>query len=200
MTNIFTNIFYKAFQRNLKRFIVFTLLLLSFSCTNTTEDIKKVEERKMNKEEFGSDVEILITKKGKPSIKITAPKVIRNYVGKPFSEFPDGMLLFVYNEAGEVESTLSAKYGKLGDKSTEMIAKDSVVVINKTGERLNTEHLIWDKKKSKIKTEGFVKIKTKDEIIYGDGFTSNDDFTEYEITNIHGIVKVKDGELLKTNN
>lgn len=165
------------------------------SCTNSKEDIKKIEKLEFKKEEFGRDIEILITKKGSPNIKITAPKVVRNYDGKPFNEFPEGMHLYVYNKEGGVESTLSAKYGKMGDNSTEMIAKDSVFVIDKTGKILKTEHLIWDKKKSKIKTEGFVKIQTKDEIIYGDGFESNDDFTEYVITNIHGIVRVKEGEL-----
>jgi len=185
----------KYFNSKTKVIIVFFVLLLNISCTNKDEDIKKVEKLEISKEEFGRDVEILITKKGKPNIKITAPKAIRNYSKKAYSEFPEGMYLYVYNDkTGKIESTLSAKYGKLGDESSEMIAKDSVVVINKTGETLHTEHLIWDKKKSKIKTEGFVKIQTKDEIIYGDGFESNDDFTEYQITNIHGIVKVKENE------
>ena len=158
------------------------------------EEIEEIEAKKFIKEEFGSNVEILITKKGKANTKIIAPKVIRNYASKPFNEFPEGMILKVFNEAGEQESTLTANYGKLGDGSSEMIAKDSVVVINKKGETLNTEHLIWDKKKSLIRTEGFVKIHTEDEIIYGDGFESNDDFTEYTITNIHGMVNVKEGE------
>ena len=105
-----------------------------------------------------------------------------------------GMKLEIFNTEGDTESILTAKYVKMGDGSTELVAKDSVVVINKRGETLNTEHLIWDKKKSIIKTEGFVKIHTEDEIIYGDGFESNDDFTEYTITNIHGIVKVKEEE------
>lgn len=179
-----------------KLFLLSALISMTlFSCTNKPEEIEKAEKQEIKKEEFGREIEILITKKGKPNIKITAPKVVRNYSGKPFNEFPEGMNLFVYNQEGTVESTLTAKYGKMGDNSTEMIAKDSVVVINKTGETLNTEHLIWDKENSKIKTEGFVKIQTEDEIIYGDGFESNDDFTEYEITNIHGIVRVKDGEL-----
>ena len=181
--------------RSIKYIYVFFLLLLAFSCTNKTEEIKKVEDLKIKKEESGREIEILITKKGNANIKITAPKVIRNYEAKPYNEFPEGMHLFVYNKDGEIESTLTAKYGKMGDGAQEMIAKDSVVVINKTGEVLNTEHLIWDKKNSKIKTEGFVKIQTKDEIIYGDGFESKEDFTEYEITNIHGIVKIKEGEL-----
>ncbi len=185
---------FKAFHFLMKRFVVFILLLSTFSCTNKMEEIEEIEAKKFIKEEFGSNVEILITKKGKANTKIIAPKVIRNYASKPFNEFPEGMILKVFNEAGEQESTLTANYGKLGDGSSEMIAKDSVVVINKKGETLNTEHLIWDKKKSLIRTEGFVKIHTEDEIIYGDGFESNDDFTEYTITNIHGMVNVKEGE------
>lgn len=189
----FQNKYTKAFHSNMKRFLVFTTALLLFhSCTNEMDEIQEVVEQEFRKEEFGSNVEILITKKGKANIKITAPTVVRNYEAKPYNEFPDGMQLEVFNEAGEQESTLTAKYGKLGDGSDEMVAKDSVVVVNKSGETLNTEHLIWDKEKSLIKTEGFVKIHTEDEIIYGDGFESNDDFTEYTITNIHGIVKIKE--------
>ncbi len=193
MKGFFQNMIFSI--SSIKYAYVFIFLMFSFSCTNKTEEIKKAEELKIKKEESGREIEILITKKGNANIKITAPKVIRNYEAKPYNEFPEGMHLFVYNNDGKIESTLTAKYGKMGDGAQEMVAKDSVVVINKTGEVLNTEHLIWDKKNSKIKTEGFVKIKTKDEIIYGDGFESNDDFTEYEITNIHGIVKIKEGEL-----
>lgn len=184
----------KHVSHNILHLLVLLLTVGLFSCTNKVADIKKAETQEIKQEEFGREIEILITKKGNPNIKITAPKVLRNYSGKAFNEFPEGMNLYVYNAEGTVESTLTAKYGKMGDTSTEMIAKDSVVVINKTGEMLNTEHLIWDKENSKIKTEGFVKIQTLNEIIYGDGFESNDDFTEYEITNIHGIVRVKDGE------
>lgn len=178
----------------MKRFLVFAVVVFMSSCSNQMDEIQEVIDQEFRKEEYGSTVEILITKKGKANIKITAPTVIRNYEAKPYNEFPDGMKLRVFNEAGVEESTLTANYGKLGDGSTEMVAKDSVVVVNKSGETLNTEHLIWDKEKSLIKTEGFVKIHTEDEIIYGDGFESNDDFTEYTITNIHGIVKIKEEE------
>lgn len=185
----------KAFHRDMKRFVVLIILLLAFSCSNKKEEIQDALDQEISQEEFGTNVDILITKKGNAHIKISAPKVVRNYAAQPYNEFPDGMTLKVFNEEGEQESKLTANYGRLGDGSSEMIAKDSVVVVNKSGETLNTEHLIWDKEKSLIRTEGFVKIHTADEIIYGDGFESNDDFTEYTITNIHGIVKVKEGEL-----
>lgn len=183
----------KAFLNRKKRFLFLFSIMLLLSCKNEINAVNELVNRAFKKEEFGEQVEILITKRGKPNIKITAPEAVRNYEAKPYTEFPKGMTLKVFNEEGEQESSLTAKYGKMGDGSDEMIAKDSVVVSNKKGETLNTEHLIWDKKVSVIRTEGFVKIHTEDEIIYGDGFISNDDFSEYTITNIHGIVKVKNG-------
>ena len=54
----------KAFQVFLKRFVVFILLINFTSCTNKIDEIKEVVEKEMTKEEFGSNVEILITKKG----------------------------------------------------------------------------------------------------------------------------------------
>ena len=71
-----------------------------------------------------------------------------------------------------------------------MEVMDDVVVINRNGEKLNTEHLIWDADSKKIYTDEFVKITTKEEIIFGDGLEANEDFTKYKILNIKGTVTV----------
>jgi hypothetical protein len=46
--------------------------------------------------------------------------------------------------------------------------------------------LIWDEKNNKIFTDKKVKITTGKEVIEGEGFVSNPDFTEYSISKIHG--------------
>jgi hypothetical protein len=46
--------------------------------------------------------------------------------------------------------------------------------------------LIWDEKNNKIFTDKKVKITTEKEVIEGEGFVSNPDFTEYSISKIHG--------------
>ena len=46
-----------------------------------------------------------------------------------------------------------------------MEARKNVVVVNEKGETLNTEHLIWDERSEKLKSDEFVKITRKDEII-----------------------------------
>ena len=40
-------------------------------------------------------------------------------------------------------------------------------------------------------TARFVKITTADEIIFGDGFESNQDFTKYKIFKIRGTISLK---------
>ena len=71
-----------------------------------------------------------------------------------------------------------------------MEAKDGVVVINEKGEKLNTEHLVWDKKTEKITSDVFVKITTDSEVLMGEGLISNQDFTEYRILKPRGIINL----------
>ena len=75
-----------------------------------------------------------------------------------------------------------------------MEAQTNVIVTNKDGDQLNTEQLIWDQAKQTIFSEEFVKITTKEEIIYGDGFESNENFTQYRIKHIKGIISVEEDE------
>lgn len=71
-----------------------------------------------------------------------------------------------------------------------MEARKNVSVINQKGERLNTEHLVWDERSEKLTSDEFVKITTKDEIIFGNGFEANQDFTKYKIFNIKGTISI----------
>jgi hypothetical protein len=50
--------------------------------------------------------------------------------------------------------------------------------------------LVWNEKIQKFYTEKFVKITTPTQIIYGDGLESNQNFSEYKIINIKGIIGV----------
>lgn len=185
----------KSSQTCLRRFFIYTISLFSLF-TSCTTDLNEVKEKALTDpnalNETGENVEILYTKDAKPSIKIKAKKAIRHETEEPYTEFTEGMELFVYNDLGDVESVLTANYGKMNDGSTEMLAKDDVIVINESGEQLNTEELIWDQEAAKIRSEGFVKITTPTEIIYGNGFEANDNFTEYTIFNITGTVQIED--------
>lgn len=185
----FTN---RLFQFILKR-SVFLLPLIFLACVNDPSQAKSMEDMHAKIQvETGTNVNMIYSEDAKPSIKILADKALRYNVEVPYTEFNEGMIIYFYDENGELESTLTANYGKMTDGSTDLLAQDDVVVINKAGEKLNTEHLIWDKEAELIKSEGFVKITTEDEIIYGNGFESDDKFSNYTIFQIKGTVNIKE--------
>lgn len=71
-----------------------------------------------------------------------------------------------------------------------MEADNNVVVVNKKHDTLRTEQLFWDEMQHKIYTSKAVNITTKTQILYGDGLVSNEDFSNYQITNIKGSVTI----------
>ena len=96
---------------------------------------------------------------------------------------------------GKESTTLKGDYGIRYEQSKRMEVKYGVEVVNVNGEKLNTEHLIWDEQKKKITSDAFVKITTAKEIIMGKGIESNQDFTQYEIKEITGSIKIDDKDL-----
>lgn len=190
----FVKRYFKPSLLKLRRLLLFVApSFFLFNCTPNTDDVKDLmdlQNRVMT--ETGTGVEIVYTQNAIPSIKIVADEVVRYLTENPYMEFTSGFHLYMYDETGNLETTLTSNFAKMTDNSNELEARDSVVVLNRDGETLNTDFLIWDKEAEQIKSEGFVKITTKDEIIYGTGFVSDDKFTDYTIFNISGIVNIEE--------
>jgi len=73
-----------------------------------------------------------------------------------------------------------------------MEARNNVVVENTSGDKLETEHLIWDQKEDRIFSDVFTRITSPDRVIFGDGFESNQDFSKYRIRKVRGIIDLKE--------
>jgi LPS export ABC transporter protein LptC len=143
-----------------------------------------------NLTETGTDVQILYTDNGNPKAKIITPELTRILNEEGITEFKKGLKIFFYDGIGQIESSMSALYGKAFEQKEELLAKDNVVIINVKGEKLETEELIWKRKEKKIYSDKFVKITTADEIIFGNGMEANEDFSDYVIKEVKGTIKV----------
>jgi LPS export ABC transporter protein LptC len=108
----------------------------------------------------------------------------------PYREMPLGLKAVVYDSERNIKSRISADYGISYEHEQKMEVKKNVVVVNEKGEQLNTEHLVWDEKKAKLLSDEFVKITTKEEVIFGTGLEANEDFTKYKIFNIKGTLSL----------
>jgi len=175
--------------------IIFLLLPVFYSCENDITEINKIASPEDAQIEVGKKIELLYSSNGKVRARLIAPELLRHRTKTPFTEMPKGLKMYFYNDSMVSESKLTAKYGISYEKSNEMIVRDSVVVINLKGEKLETEELVWNEQTQKITSSKFVKIQTKDEIIYGDGMEANSDLTNYKIKKIRGTIRLKENPL-----
>ena len=165
---------------------LFFLISILFACSNDTELVKEfIELEDLPIEEIKA-AEMLHTENGVLKLKIGAANIKRFKDIQPNLVFSDGLELAFYDDSGFVKSVLTAFNAEINETNKIMTAFDKVVLTSREGNRLETEELIWDEKQNKIFTNKPVVITTRKEVIEGQGFQSNPDFSEYSITRIQG--------------
>jgi len=175
---------------------ILCLQVLLFSCKNDIQQLKATLDKSIVNVERAEDVTIIYSKDGatKATLFTSHFTHIQN-VDPSYIEMKKGLKVEFYNDSLQVQSTLTAKYGKYFEQNGNVLVRDSVVVTNLKKEQLNTEELVWNEKLQKFYTEKFVKITTPTQIIYGDGLESNQNFSEYKIINIKGMIGVTTNSL-----
>ena len=172
------------------------LLLLHASCKNDLKKIHQTIDRSMLNTERADSVTIIYSKEGITKAQLFAKTFNHVQDAKPpYIEMKNGIKVLFYNDSMNLQSTLLAKYGRYFEQSGNVLVRDSVVVYNIKKEQLNTEELIWNEKLQKFYTDKFVKITTPTQIIYGNGLESNQNFSDYTILKMKGIIGVNKSSL-----
>ncbi|MCC6690049.1 MAG: LPS export ABC transporter periplasmic protein LptC [Bacteroidia bacterium] len=175
-------------------YLIPILFFLSAACKNNIDTVNAVTAKNTFPDKTGKDVELIFSDSAKLKIKLISPWLEYYTRDTSYVIFPKGVHVLFYDDSAKIKTELTAKYGIRYEGIGRMEAKNDVTLVNEKGERLNTEHLIWDEQKQLIYTEAFVKIKTANEIIYGNGLESNQDFTRYKIKNIKGTLALSEDE------
>jgi LPS export ABC transporter protein LptC len=184
---------------SLHRILIFTCLLLLSACANDLKDVMAIPSNKLSPTQTGDSITMLYTDSAQLKIMLKANRLLMfdKNVSEPFTVMPKGVFVTFFDEEEKITSTLKANYGIRYEHSKRMEVKYDVEVVNKEGKKMNTEHLIWDEQRKLIYTKADIKITTATEIIMGKGFTSNQDFTKYEIEEITGTLRINNEEIEK---
>lgn len=194
MINRFSKYHFIKITRSLIPGILFFSLVCS--CKNDPKQINALVSKSTLQEDKADEVTIFYSENGKTKAKLYAKEFVRNEVAKPpFTDMKKGINVLFYDDSLKVESTLTAKYARYYEKQGNILIRDSIVVVNKKGEKLNTQELVWNQRIRKFYTEKFVKIFTPTQVMYGDGLEANEDFSLYEIKHPTGIVQVDKDEI-----
>ena len=141
------------------------------------------------------DVEFTFSDSARVQIRISGPLMYAFEGENPYLEFPEGFTVEFYDSLFNITSVITGEYGIHYREKRFMEARNNVVVTSyETGERLNTEELMWDQKKEMIYSYKFVKITSDDGVIYGDTLEAKQDFSWRRIKNTSGEIGVKDDQ------
>lgn len=169
---------------------ILIIIGMLFACENDINEVKELTSKEHLPLESARNVEVIYSDSGQAKMQLNAPQLDRYSGDKPYAEFPEGVKVVFFDSLMQVQSQLTSNYAIHREAEDMMEAKKDVVVINEKGEKLNTEHLIWNKAKEMIYTEEFVKITTADEVIMGEGMEADQHFTKYKIKKIKGTISI----------
>jgi hypothetical protein len=182
-----------------KNFFIRTALITAcffiFSCENSLDQLNQFSGKRTGVEE-AKGVKIIYAIGDKTSARITAPIMLRHQETVPFIEFTKKIHADFFDDSLRVTSKMDANYAKYLETESKVFLKDSVVVFNIKGDTLFCNELYWDRNRpgQEFYTDKPVRIRTKTQIIDGDGLDAPQDFTSWHIINGRGFVRVPSSE------
>ena len=180
--------------------IAFSCCCFIVACRNDEGEIDRITQENNEPTETIHGIEVLYNDSGYVKARGLAPVMFRYTEKQPRIEMPKGIKIYFYDNRQNETSTLTANFAKRDEASKIMEARNNVVVRNSKGDQLNTEKLIWNESTGKFSSDVFVKITTAAEVIMGDGFEANEDFTHYRILHPKGKLEIKNPDTLAGSN
>lgn len=183
----------------MKHFFWSSLVLISlFSCESDIDNLGSTNIPAPIPSSIYKNYEIFYSDSGLTQVKI-AGRILEQYTGNKESgggrdSMKDSVHLWFYDSNMEVQSEMIADRAVRNRETGYMEAFGNVIVYNEKGEKLNTEHLIWDEKKEQIISNTKVVITQKTQTIVGDGLVSDQNFLDYEIKNPRGELFIENGK------
>ncbi|MCX6333261.1 MAG: LPS export ABC transporter periplasmic protein LptC [Bacteroidia bacterium] len=174
---------------NLLYFMILVFVLSS--CETKVETIKNSDILSLPSV-TNKDIETIYDDSGKVQLILRAPLIeMFSNDDSPYTEFTRGIYVLFYDGKKDSVGFATAKYAKFTDKKKLWELRDSVIVVNVSSDRLETEQLFWDQDKDLIYTDRFVKIINEDQTIQGTGFESDIRLTTRKIKNPSGPIYLK---------
>lgn len=162
-----------------------------FSCKNDLSIINSLSTTDSLPIEIAYDIELTYSDSGRIQAYLEGPIMKKIDDENQVVEFPDGFKVIFYDYDTLPKSEITARYGIIYEKEKRMEARNNVIVKNiQKNEKLETEHLIWDRNTKTIYSDVFIKITKTDQVIFGDGLKSDQSFESYEILNPTGELSI----------
>lgn len=170
-------------------FAIATLFVIAlFSCESNFREVQKSNLSEFTPSGQADSINLKYTDSGRIKAVLISPRML-DYatVNFPFTEFPNGINVTLFDENGK-RTFVTSKYA-VTYKQTDIIdLTGSVKISNETGQLLETEQLYFDQKNEWFYTEKRYKFTDPKGISFGEGIDFSKDFKIINSQKISGEV------------
>ncbi|GAA4031530.1 LPS export ABC transporter periplasmic protein LptC [Flavobacterium cheonhonense] len=178
----------RLFRNTIPLFAVLFGLAVA-SCESNFKEVQKMGLSEFTPSGDADSINLKYTDSGRITANLISPKML-DYatVAYPFTEFPNGMHLTLFDKNGK-QTYIDAKYA-ISHKTTNIIdLQGNVKISNQNGELLETEQLYYDQKNEWFFTEKKFKFTSPKGVSYGEGIDFSKDFKKVNSQKISGQVQ-----------
>ncbi|MBP5381217.1 MAG: LPS export ABC transporter periplasmic protein LptC [Bacteroidaceae bacterium] len=170
--------------------LILTLVLLCFACTDDRETLAAIGENDSTAFMRSRGISTLISDSGILRYKLVAEEWdIYNNTHPSSWKFMKGLLMERFDESFHIDLHVQADTAYLHEQRLWEL-RGRVVIRNIEGTLFRTEELFWDMNEHQMWNTKYMKITTTDEELEGTDFRSNEQMTDYYVSNSIGAFPV----------
>lgn len=170
---------------------VFTVTMF-FSCNNNYQKVQQMGISENEPIGVAEHINLKYTDSGRVTANLLSAKML-DYSNRdfPYNEFTEGVTLYLFDRENK-KNTVVSDYAISYDKTNLIDLQGNVKIITHTNDTLFAEQLYYDNKKEWIYTNLPVRFRQGNDMIYGNGFDSNKNFTNAEVLEVTGVITLEE--------
>ena len=176
-------------KQPLINFFFFTFLMVGlFSCESNFKEVQKINFSEFVPSGEADDFNLKYTDSGRIQSILISPKML-DYatVEFPFTEFPKGIKVTLFDKNGK-KTFVSSDYAVTYKNTNIIDLQGKVLIVNETGQALETAQLYFDQKNEWFHTEKKFKFIDPKGVSFGEGIDFSKDFKIVNSQKISGEI------------
>jgi len=179
---------FNSFKHIILSIVTTVVVTMFFSCKNNFKEVQKIGISKHEPIGVAENINLKYTDSGKVKAILVSSKML-DFSNRDFAytEFTDGVHLDIFDDKNQ-KNTVVADYAIVYNKTDLIDMQGNVVLSTHQNDTLFAEQLYYDQIKEWLFTNKPVTFRTGTDLINGNGFDSDSNFTQAEVLEINGII------------
>ena len=167
--------------------MMFIFIILFIGCAETGDEVVRLNSSMFNENEI-ENPEIIISRENTRIVKAASKHLMKN--GNEDALLTGDVKADFYNDLGEHVSILYSDSAKINQRTNNLWATGNVHVESDSGFTLYANTILWDNQYKIIESKDSVMFTTtQGDSMYGVGFESDMDLTEWKIYKPTGVIQ-----------